>query len=294
MRRGGIICGTRGTKHIDGTKHTDELGERETIMALSWWERPIALTEAVVAKHTVKLAPEPDGERHGCVPMPHDADAQHATSSDIGNGTVSPEASGPTVRTAAPFSLVVVGDSLTVGCGVEDQQEGLVPDMARTLASTINRPVQWATYGRLGATMRRVRFRLLPQVKEQPDLLVLCAGSNDVMARRSAKEWRSDLTAAIDEAKALCPHVVVISSGQVYRSPALGRVLRKAILDMTDEQTAISKRICADKQVLFVDMTHYDTGLTDDEFWAYDNFHPSKRCYQMLADGVIAQASTDF
>lgn len=245
-------------------------------MALSWWERPIALTEALVAQHTVKLAPEPEGERRGLIST----------------------ASAPTRRQTAydsqsAFTLVVVGDSLTVGCGVDNQNEGLVPDMARTLANTIHRPVRWAAYGKLGATMRRVRFRLLPQVKEQPDLLVLCAGSNDVMARRSPKEWRSDLTAAIDEAKALCPYVVVISSGQVYRSPALGRTLRKAILDMTDAQTALSRAICADKHVRFVDMTHYDTGLTDAEFWANDNFHPSQRCYQMLADGVIEQAAPD-
>ena len=240
-------------------------------MALSWWERPIALTEALVAQHTVQLAPEPDGERRGLVSVP----ADHAPSSN------------------EPFTLVVVGDSLTVGCGVDNQRDGLVPDMARTLTNVVNRPVQWAAYGKLGATMRRVRFRLLPQVKEQPDLLVLCAGSNDVMARRSPKEWRADLTAAIDEAKALCPHVVVLSSGQVYRSPALGRTLRKAILDMTDAQTAISKTICADKHVRFVDMTHYDTGLTDTEFWANDDFHPSKRCYRLLADGVIEQATPD-
>ena len=275
-------------------------------MSLSWWERPIALTEALVAQHTVKLAPEPDGERRGLVPAPNRNKKHHgtapagndnaassmdATSTDTGTSADAGMTAVP--QTERPFTLVVVGDSLTVGCGVDNQNEGLVPDMARVLANTIERPVRWVAYGKLGATMRRVRFRLLPQVKEQPDLLVLCAGSNDLMARRSPKEWRSDLTAAIDEAKALCPHVVVISSGQVYRSPALGHTLRKAILNMTDAQTAISKEICAAKHVRFVDMTHYDTGLTDAEFWAYDNFHPSKRCYQLLANGVIAQAAPD-
>lgn len=194
---------------------------------------------------------------------------------------------------ARPLTLVTVGDSLTVGCGVERQRDGLTPAMARALACRTGRPVQWSTHGKLGATMRRVRFRLLPEVTETPDLLVLCAGSNDLMARRSMKEWRADLTAAIDEAKALCPRVVVISSGQVYRSPALGRTLRKAILEMTDAQTAVSRGICAAKHVRFVDMTHYDTGLTDAEFWASDDFHPSKRCYKLLADGVITQATPD-
>ncbi|KAB5607476.1 SGNH/GDSL hydrolase family protein [Bifidobacterium jacchi] len=238
-------------------------------MALQWWERPVALTEALVAKHTVRLAPEPAGDRAGTV-----RPARLAADSHAGEH---------------PISLVAVGDSLTVGCGVDDQIKGLVPDMARSLARITGREVAWQTHGRLGATMRRVRFRLLPEVQVRPDLLVLCAGSNDLMARRSETEWREDLTAAIDEATALSRHVVVISSGQVYRSPALGHTLRKAILDMTDRQTAISRSICAARGIPFVDMTHYDTGLSDDRFWASDRFHPSEECYRLLADGVLAQ-----
>ncbi|WP_243390285.1 SGNH/GDSL hydrolase family protein [Bifidobacterium margollesii] len=230
----------------------------------------MALIEAVAARRTVHLASEPEGERWGTI-RPSDSTATMA--------------SEPT----RPLDMAVVGDSLTVGCGVERQSDGLVPDMARSLADVIDRPVHWRAYGRLGATMRRVRFRLLPQVEGQPDLLVLCAGSNDLMARRSEAEWREDLGAAIDEARTKCDHVVVISSGQVYRSPALGRTLRKAVLTMTDRQTAISRSICEGKRVQFVDMTHYDTGLRDDDFWAYDHFHPSRRCYGLLADGVIGQ-----
>ncbi len=280
-------------------------------MSLPLWERPVALAEALVAKHTVRLAPEPAGEREGLVIVSssgQSSDVQSESGSTNGTATgasetsrnsadrsgkasVSPEA--PVSPAARPLTLVTVGDSLTVGCGVERQSDGLTPAMAHALAARTGRPIQWSTHGKLGATMRRVRFRLLPEVTETPDLLVLCAGSNDLMARRSMKEWRADLTAAIDEAKALCLRVVVISSGQVYRSPALGRTLRKAILDMTDAQTAVSRGICAAKHVRFVDMTHYDTGLTDAEFWASDDFHPSKRCYRLLADGVIAQATPD-
>lgn len=254
-------------------------------MSLPLWERPIALAEALAAKRTVRLAPEPAGERKGLIIVSQPGSSAASGSSDAASSFDSSETS--------PITLVTVGDSLTVGCGVERQSDGLTPAMARALACRTGRPVQWSTHGKLGATMRRVRFRLLPEVTENPDLLVLCAGSNDLMARRSMKEWRADLTAAIGEAKALCPHVVVLSSGQVYRSPALGRTLRRAILDMTDAQTAVSREICAAEHVRFVDMTHYETGLTDAEFWARDDFHPSKRCYRLLADGVIEQAMPD-
>lgn len=250
-------------------------------MALQWWEKPIALTEGLVARHTVHLAPEPEGPREGVIrpPSAHGADAHADADAEAG--------------AARPITLVTVGDSLTVGCGVDRQSDGFVPDMARDIARITGRAVVWRTVGRLGATMRRARFRLLPKVEGHPDLLVLCAGSNDVMARRSEREWSADLGAAIDEAKALSRHVVVISSGQVYRSPALGRTLKKAILDLTDRQTAVSRAICADRQVTFVDMTHHDTGLTDEQFWAYDRFHPSRRCYQLLADGVVERIGED-
>lgn len=67
------------------------------------------LTQALWAKHTVRLAPEPPGRRSGVV-LP---------SSPIAEAT------------AEPLRLVAVGDSLVAGSGVDNQGDALTPRIAQ-------------------------------------------------------------------------------------------------------------------------------------------------------------------
>ncbi|MBW3087333.1 SGNH/GDSL hydrolase family protein [Bifidobacterium sp. 82T24] len=228
-------------------------------------EKTVAMAEAWWAKHHVHLAPEPAGERSGLVGEQYGGDG----------------------GTARPFTLVAVGDSMVAGCGVDDQAKGLIPDLARGIADVLERPVRWSTHGKLGATMRRVRYRLLPEVAEKPDLLVLCAGSNDIMAQRSEKEWSADLAATLDEAAALADDIVVYSCGQLYNSPSLGATLRRYLEGRVDAQTAASKRICAGRDVIYLDMTHEDVKADDAQFYADDHFHPGEFGYRYMADRSI-------
>ncbi|NEG95797.1 SGNH/GDSL hydrolase family protein [Bifidobacterium sp. SMB2] len=226
--------------------------------------KTVAMLEAWWAKHHVHLAPEPAGERTGLV------GERYAGDDD-----------------ARPFTLVAVGDSMVAGCGVETQEDGLIPDLARGVADVLERPVRWSTHGRLGATMRRVRYRLLPEVDGKPDLLVLCAGSNDIMAQRSVREWSDDLAATLDEAKALADDIVVYSCGQLYNSPSLGATLRRYLEGRIDEQTEASKRICAERGVIYLDMTHEDVKADDAQFYASDHFHPGRFGYRYMADRSV-------
>ena len=219
----------------------------------------VAAAEALWAQHTIHLDPEPQGERHGVVNTDDPGDA---------------------------LSFVAVGDSMIAGCGVENQSEGFTPAMAAVFSDMLDRPVDWRAVGKLGATMRRVRYRLLPQVDHHADLMVLCAGSNDLMARRTIAQWRDDLSASIDLAKGRADHVVVFSAAQLYRSPSLGRSLRHVIADMTDEQTQTSREICEQHGVRFLDMTHEDVHADRDDFYAHDHFHPSAYGYRCMAERV--------
>ena len=115
--------------------------------------KTLLLSQALWAKCTVRLAPEAPGERHGIV----------FPSSFV------PEAS------ARPLRLVAIGDSLVAGSGVEHQDLALTPRIARKIADMVNRPVQWETHAKLGSTMRRVRYRFLPEVNGQVDILFICA-----------------------------------------------------------------------------------------------------------------------
>lgn len=232
--------------------------------------RGLVLAEAVWAKHRVKLAPEPLGERQGLAPAPGDPTSDQQ-----------------------PLRLVAVGDSMVAGCGTRNQSEGLVPSLARDLARVVGRPVHWQAIGRLGATMRRVRYRLLPQVDTHPDLLFLCAGSNDVMAGRTLGEWAQDLGAAVDLARERSRSVVVSSAGQPNRCPSLPHALRRAIGVAIDQQTPVSRELCARRGVTYVDITH-DPAPLRPGFWSFDGFHPSAFGYRLVADAVVRRVPPTF
>ena len=226
--------------------------------------KTLLLSQALWAKYTLRLAPEAPGERRGIV----------SPSSFV------PEAS------ARPLRLVAIGDSLVAGSGGENQNLALTPRIARKIADAVNRPVQWETRAKLGSTMRRVRYRFLPEVTGRTDILLICAGSNDVMARRSKEEWLDDLRAVIEQARTRADHVIVCSSGQPHHSPKLPAMLRRELARRIDWQTAASLRICREYGVDFVDVAHAE--LVSD-FWATDGFHPSSSGYEQ-ASGLVVQA----
>jgi len=220
------------------------------------------VAEAVIAQRTVHLAPEPPGAR---------------------SGVITPDGRTlPSPGTEGALRLEAVGDSLVAGSGVDSQGQALTPRIARLLAAGTGEDVAWSTHARLGSTMRRVRYRFLPEV-DQADVLLVCAGSNDLLARRSLAEWEEDLEAVLDDAASRARHVVVCSAGQLYRSPVLMRTLRRVLREWTDAQTEVSAAICARRRVPYVDVAHCDLA---EGFWAQDGFHPSAAGYEMAASMV--------
>jgi lysophospholipase L1-like esterase len=236
--------------------------------------KPAAMVEAVWAKYHIHLADEPEGERFGVV---------NESESKNEDGSLT-----------SAMTLVAVGDSMVAACGTSDQREGMIPDIAEGLSRYANRPVQWETYGGLGATMRRVRYRLMPQVTSHPDILIVCAGSNDIMAQRGIEEWEDDLRSTLAMAVTMSEHVVVLSPGQMQHEPSLGKALRRILEAQMDNQAAVSERVCAQFGVTYVNMVHEDVHVEMDGFYASDHFHPSVIGYRNIADGVVRKLGRQF
>lgn len=249
------------------------------------FEHGVAILQGLWAEKTVKLAAEPAGERSGIAQARPQQSGQSANPRNLSNG-----------RTTEPFTLAMVGDSMVAACGVSNQKEGLVPHVAELLAQKLAQPVRWRGHGKLGATMRRVRYRLLPQVADSDvcDLLILTAGSNDVMARRSLDEWESDLRASIREAKARASVVMVMSPGRFYEGPTFPKALAKACAESVERQRSVSKRVCREEGVRYLDLTDPVRGafVREPGFWGSDRFHSSAKGYALIARAVVDQIST--
>ncbi|MBB2954737.1 lysophospholipase L1-like esterase [Bifidobacterium commune] len=238
---------------------------------------PVAALEAIWAKRTVNLAEPPVGEPSG---------TETFTGDDTGKATRLPA-----------LTMCTVGDSMVAGCGTDDQQEGLVPNLAKGFAQSLKRDVKWEAHGKLGATMRRVRYRMLPELLStgnRYDFFMICAGSNDIMANRTLDEWRDDLSGVLEQSQLLSDYVVVLGPGQMQHEPSLGRVLRRALEHEMDEQALESQRVCDEYNVSYVNMVHEDVHADEPGFFSFDRFHPSAEGYRYMAQGVVAKLGTSF
>lgn len=279
--------------HHDAPKNTQ--GRRAASQRRRGLFHTIAIgAEAGWAKKHITLAEEPQGMRHGI---------------QVGDGA------DPAAR---PIRMLTVGDSMIAGCGTSDQSMGLIPQIAGLMSQRLGVPVEWRTDAKLGATIRRVRYRQLAKLepssssentasenttvdatahepahesaKQSPinechdfDVIVIGAGSNDIMARRKTEEWSEELGECIRIAKRHASHVAVLSCGQLFAIPSLGKALRADLERLCNEQEAASQAVCDAAGAVYLDMIHEELHSDDFWFWCGDQFHPSAEGYRVLA-----------
>jgi lysophospholipase L1-like esterase len=218
-------------------------------------ELPVVAVQGMWMRSTIKPAPPATGSTSGTV------------------GTTS----------GAPLRIAVVGESTAAGSGVDNHDEGFTGCLAREINARTQRPVQWQVAGQFGATARRIRYRLVPQLGVDLNVAVLLAGGNDVMSRRSPDHWRDDVSAIVDELVERADRVVVAGIPPFALFPSmpttLGRYLSKRAAALDD----VSRQICAVRPcTTWVTMT----GNPPPGFFASDRFHPSAAGYQRWAQVV--------
>ena len=114
-----------------------------------------------------------------------------------------PPAGGPTSGVTGtpdadpPLLLGVLGESRRPDAASRRTRRGSRAP-AEELSSHGGR-VAWHVIGEHGATARRIRYRLMPQLTGEFDVVVILAGANDVLSRRTPEQWREDLTAIVAE-----------------------------------------------------------------------------------------------
>lgn len=209
---------------------------------------------------------------------------------------VLPPAGGATSGRVGPageraLQLGVLGESTAAGCGVATHEEGIAAALAGELAARSGRPVEWTVAGEFGATVRRIRHRILgPFLDEAPgrlDVAVLLAGVNDVLTRSNPSQWRSDLEAVVDRLAASSGLVLVTGVPPFGEFPSLPRTLASYLDERGRALDAMTEEVCRSRDdVVWLPSHGLLTGTPD--MFAVDGFHPSGVGYRRWAAAMAA------
>lgn len=220
---------------------------------------PIILPQTVKLRRVVPLLPEP--------PQPWEG----------GGGT-------------DPIRVLVLGDSMAVGVGVDDAHEGLAGHLAQALTARMERPVRWRARGRNGATARDViRDFLADALTEPTDVVMISLGANDSMQVRSHRAFRRDIKRILHDVFAAHPEAIVLISAlpAFHRFDLLPEPLRSTLY-----LHAQSLEVSARRALERYPRAHMTPPLPpySAEFFATDDFHPSANGYQKWAQFIVDDA----
>jgi len=207
-----------------------------------------------------------------------------------------PEASGEHFGEIAgigtPLRVLIVGESTTVGVGVDRIEQGLVGHFVQAFARQTGRPVLWELIGENGATVAEISKKLAQAQVPVFDLAILAIGVNDAKALRSPRQWRHDLGALLQALEQQEPQARLFVSAMppLGLFPALPQPLR-FLLGVQAARLRLSSQRLIDTRPqvrqLYPDFS-FAPGL-----FASDGFHPSEAGYERWAHDLVAAINID-
>ena len=236
-------------------------------LALKLALSPLLVVQALHARRSVPVLPEPPGSRSGAV----------------GNG--------------APLRLLVIGDSSAAGVGVQRQSQALAGPLARRVAEATDTRVHWRLLARSGVTSAQAMDLLRGEGPVQADLAIVVTGVNDVVEQVPSHRAVRAREALADELRNRCGvrHVVFAPLPPVHQFPGLPRPLRWiAGADARRHDRALAEWVTRRS-----DVSHADWGLQLNRgVMAEDGFHPGapayRQCATMLARHVAEKVWPQF
>ncbi len=198
-------------------------------------------------------------------------------------------AAGPTegliAGHGAPLRLLLLGDSIIAGIGVDQLARAFPGQLAAALANQSGRAVAWLAIGQGGWNVTRIVAELLPRLAGQAsfDLAVFSVGVNDVTGLTPRRRWRAQLE-QLHSGLANCADLSVhLGLPPLDRFPALPVPMRRSfghrarVLDQIAAEVARAgpARLHLPMQVM----------PNDDQF-APDGFHPNADACAAWADDV--------
>jgi lysophospholipase L1-like esterase len=204
---------------------------------------------------------------------------------------------------STPLNLIVLGDSTTVGVGVDRPEDALPYRLARRLADVEGRPVRVVSFGAAGARVADLADNQLVRASgptEQrragpflpsADVVAIVIGSNDATHRTPTRRYRADLRATLEGVRAAAPRARLVLAG-IPRFRGALRAFEPLIL-LTDAYARRLRPISRDEAArvgaayadIYRAIPPMIKGRTD--VLARDQFHPSAVLYDAWAQVIF-------
>ncbi len=226
---------------------------------LFWLSLPLLLPQGLWVKRTARRLPPAAGPNSGVV------------------------GGGPTRR------LLLVGDSIIAGVGVEQLADALPGQLALALSRRHQCRVEWYAHGDSGASCADV-LRQLPAIPAaKADWILVSVGVNDVTGLTTARAWRQRLTALLTALTIHSPRAQILLAGvpPMQRFPGLPQPLRQVFGWRAARLDRVGQQVAADID----NVSHLPTPVPDDPAaFASDGYHPNATACAEWAR-VIAQGT---
>ncbi|MFZ0159786.1 MAG: GDSL-type esterase/lipase family protein [Kineosporiaceae bacterium] len=184
------------------------------------------------------------------------------------------------------LTVVLVGDSVAAGVGIEDHEHTVAGRLATILHARTGRSVAWSVLARSGADAAAVADLLGDGAGVRgADLVVVSVGVNDVKDLRSDDDWRVGLRRLLQVVTAAAPGALVAMVGlpPVERFPALPWPLSALLGARARRLDRIGREVAATvAAVVRLEVGVEEIGDVGAAF-ADDGFHPGPALHAALA-----------
>lgn len=201
-----------------------------------------------------------------------------------------PPALGPisgAMGTGETRRLLLVGDSIIAGVGVEQLADALPGQLARALAARHQCRVEWHAYGDNGASCGDL-LRQLPALPPiAADWVLVSVGVNDVTRLTTAAAWRRRLSALLRALSEHSPEATILLAGvpPMQRFPALPTPLRQVFGWRAGRLDSVGCAVAA----TLARVRHLPTPVPDDPAaFASDGYHPNAQACAVWAQTIAA------
>ncbi len=188
--------------------------------------------------------------------------------------------------TRHPIVYTALGDSLTAGVGVKQYQESYPYLLAQDLAQA-GQPIILKDRAIPGERTAGLIAKLLPlAIKDQPQLITVLIGVNDIHGNISAKVFQQNYNIILKQltnktkAQIYVINLPYIGSDRLVLPP-----YNYLLAARTQEFNRIIKRLAQQYSVHYIDLYTPTVSLfkSSGKFYAADSFHPSALGYRLWA-----------